>query len=212
MNNFNLFFTQEIAESISNNTVSDEIKEVIKSIYRKVFRKEMNSSCSNCFTDSFFELYNLWKSDLSKFPALFNCEYQLRFGEVLSQFGSSDNIGTRVNMTDALAVMYLSINKNNARLFEVLPDDWESQVKDYEASKIVEPVTPEEIDEVKVDVELPEVLDEVPMNPIIVDVDTTADVPTVPKGKNVITPIVEPVTPEETPETPTDSNNEVGSK
>lgn len=137
MNNFNLFFTEEISNTIVNQTVSEEIKEVVKSIYRKVFRKEMNASCSNCFTDAYFELYNLWKSDIAKFTALFTCEYQLKFGEVLSEFGSSENIATRVNMTNELALMYLSINKGNARLFEVLPDNWEDQLEDYQEVKIL---------------------------------------------------------------------------
>ena len=149
MNNFNLFFTEEVSDSIIKQTVSEEIKEVVKSIYRKVFRKEMNATCSNCFTDAYFELYNLWKSDIKKFTALFNCEYQLKFGEVLSEFGSPDNIATSVNMTNELAVHYLSVNKGNARLFEVLPEDWEQQVKDYEDSKIV--------------IAIPEVVEETPV-------------------------------------------------
>ena len=163
MNNFNLFFTEEISNTIVNQTVSEEIKEVVKSIYRKVFRKEMNASCSNCFTDAYFELYNLWKSDIAKFTALFTCEYQLKFGEVLSEFGSSDNIATRVNMTNDLAIMYLSINKWNARLFEDLPEDWEQQVKDYEDSKIVV-LIPQVIDEPIIDSE------DIPVIPIVDDV------------------------------------------
>ena len=230
MNNFNLFFSEKIAESVVNDTISEEIKEVIKSIYRKVFRRDMNSSCKNCFTDSFFELYNLWKSDLSKFTALFNCEFTLNFGEVLSEFGSSDNIATRVNMTNDLALNYLSINRNNSRLFEVLPEDWKQQVEDYETSKIVVPiipVTPEVTEEVEVkvdaDIELPKVdqekipvtditEDEIPLIPTIFDNVTTESVPDVPKGKKVVTPIIEPIIPEVTPEIPTDSNNEIVSE
>ena len=128
MENFKKFFTEKLAEKIILATVSDEVKYLIRSIYKKVFRKEINETCNSCFTDAFFELYNLYKADKEKFSELFECEYEMRYGAMLSEFSNTETICTRNNVTNKLAEHHLRINPACIDQFEVFPEDWMERI------------------------------------------------------------------------------------
>ncbi|MFZ4412448.1 MAG: hypothetical protein ACOYOV_05130 [Bacteroidales bacterium] len=129
MESLDSIFREKIAESIINNTISEEIKQIIKAIYKKVFRKEINETCSSCFADAYFELYNLMKSDNQKLIALINCEYELRYGAVLCLFSDTSSLATRNNLTNELAELHLKENPNCIDQFEVFPEDWKERIK-----------------------------------------------------------------------------------
>ena len=129
MKNLENFFTPEIIESVINNSVSEDIKLIIKSVYKAVLRKEINETCSNCFTDAFFELYNLYQRDVQKFNALFESEYSLEYGAVLSLFSDVSTIATKDNITNELAELHLHANPNCISQFSAYPEDWEERVE-----------------------------------------------------------------------------------
>lgn len=131
-------FMPEINESIINNSVSEDIKTIIKSVYKAVFRKEVNETCVNCFTDAYFELYHLYKSNTEKFNNLFYCNYTLESGAVLMIFSDASTIATKDNLTDDLAELHLHENPNCINQFSSYPEDWKERVEKRFA--IVEPV------------------------------------------------------------------------
>lgn len=129
------FFTEEIATSVIEGSASEEIKSIIESVYKKVFRKNVAYSCKQCFTDAFFEAYNLWKTNNELFNKLFICEYALKYGVVLSIFGDTETMAVRTNLTNELAEFHLRSNPNCIIEFESYPSDYLDRLE-------VEPVEP----------------------------------------------------------------------
>lgn len=101
----------------------------LDSMYYMIFGKEItNKGCSNCFRDAYIEIYSKLKRE-QKMPK--KSSYQLKAGAVITFFGSSQAF-TNANLTDEVAVKYLSLCDDNAKMFSYLPDGWETQVSDFQ--------------------------------------------------------------------------------
>ncbi len=99
----------------------------LDSMYYMIFGKEItNKGCSNCYRDAYIEIYSKLKRE-QKMPK--KSSYQLKAGAVITFFGSSQAF-TNANLTDEVAVKYLSLCEDNAKMFSYLPDGWETQVSD----------------------------------------------------------------------------------
>ncbi len=101
----------------------------LDSMYYMIFGKEItNKGCSNCYRDAYIEIYTKLKCE-QKMPK--KSSYQLKAGAVITFFGSSQAF-TNANLTDEVAVKYLSLCDENAKMFSYLPDGWETQVSDFQ--------------------------------------------------------------------------------
>lgn len=101
----------------------------LDSMYYMIFGKEItNKGCSNCYRDAYIEIYSKLKRE-QKMPK--KSSYQLKAGAVITFFGSSQAF-TNANLTDEVAVKYLSLCEENAKMFSYLPDGWETQVSDFQ--------------------------------------------------------------------------------
>lgn len=101
----------------------------LDSMYYMIFGKEItNKGCSNCYRDAYIEIYSKLKRE-QKMPK--KSSYQLKAGAVITFFGSSQAF-TNANLTDEVAVKYLSLCDDNAKMFSYLPDGWETQVSDFQ--------------------------------------------------------------------------------
>lgn len=101
----------------------------LDSMYYLIFGKEItNKGCSNCYRDAYIEMYTKLKRE-QKMPK--KSSYQLKAGAVITFFGSSQAF-TNANLTDEVAVKYLSLCEENTKMFSYLPDGWETQVSDFQ--------------------------------------------------------------------------------
>ncbi len=105
----------------------------IDSLYYLIFGKEIvNKTCGNCYRDAYIEIYTKLKRE-KKMPK--KSSYQLKAGAVITFFGSSQAY-TNANLTDEVAVKYLSLCEDNSKMFSYLPNDWEKQVSDFQQNCI----------------------------------------------------------------------------
>jgi len=128
LSRFGTLFTDDIARrAIAKQLDQDEVDAVIR-LYNAVMHSPMPKTCSNCVSDAFFELYNIWKRDPLHFEALYNCEYRLRAGVLLQEFGDKTKTATNKSLTNELAEYHLRTNPQCARLFERMPPDWSDRL------------------------------------------------------------------------------------
>lgn len=125
---FGGFFCHDIGNRALNHQLTDDEKAKIAETYRKVYRMEMKRGCNNCFSDAFFELYNLYTRDKTGFYDRFNCEYALKAGAVMTMIDNMDLTVTNHNLTNSLAEAHLRQNRAKVRYFQRLPDDWEQRI------------------------------------------------------------------------------------
>lgn len=161
----NKFFDSVFAERVMTDTITDSEKETIKEIYLRVKRVELQITCKNCFSDAYFLLFNLFKSNRKHFTALYNSEYRLKNGAILQEFGNVDNFMTSLNTTNELSEYYLRKDQAAIEKFSVYPSDWLQRIAPKQAVKsiiVTETVTENtdsiepEPQETKIESEIPE--------------------------------------------------------
>lgn len=87
-----------------------------------------NTGCSDCYRDAYMEISIKLKKD-KKMPE--KSKFELKPGAVIVFFGESKAY-TNANLTDEVAVRFLSLNHENRRLFtEEIPSNWEEMVSEY---------------------------------------------------------------------------------
>lgn len=97
----------------------------LDSLYFALFGKEItNKGCSNCYRDAFIEI-NVKLKKIQAMPK--KSEFVLKAGAVITFFGEP-KCYTNANMTDEVALRFLSLNPINERLFETLPDGWKNRI------------------------------------------------------------------------------------
>lgn len=102
----------------------------LDSLYFSLFGKPItNTGCSNCYRDAFIEI-NIKLKKLQAMPK--KSEFVLKAGAVITFFGEQKCF-TNANMTDEVALRFLSMNPLNERLFEKLPDGWKAMLGNSEA-------------------------------------------------------------------------------
>jgi len=118
----------------------------LDSMYYMIYGKEItNKGCSNCYRDAYIEIYTKLKRE-QKMPK--KSSYQLKAGAVITFFGSSQAF-TNANLTDEVAIKYLSLCEENAKMFSYLPDDWETQVSDFQQNCINDNVSDDSVSRVE---------------------------------------------------------------
>lgn len=144
-------FDNAFANKVMANSLSDAEKEEIKNIYLKVKRVEFQITCKSCFSDAYFLLYNLFKSNRKHFIALYNSEYRLKNGAVLQEFGNVDNFMTSLNTTNDLSEYYLKKDQSLIEKFSVYPSDWLQRIAPKQAAKsiVVDEVVAENTDSIE---------------------------------------------------------------
>lgn len=125
---FNVFFSQNFAEKVTKIELSEEERQSIKDIYKRVKRIELTETCHNCFTDAYFDLFNKYRSNKNNFIALYESEYRMPAGAVLSDFGDTTTITTAANVTNELAEYHLKKDSANIKHFNVYPQDWLNRI------------------------------------------------------------------------------------
>ena len=100
----------------------------LDSLYFELYGKIItNTGCSNCYRDAYIEICTRLKRE-KKMPT--KSDFQLKAGAVITFFGSSKAY-TNANLTNEVAIRYLSLNSDNAKMFSFLPSDWEERVANY---------------------------------------------------------------------------------
>lgn len=116
-------------ESCYHSGFSSLDRTLIDSLYYYLFGKEIaNKGCGNCYRDAYIEIYTKLKRE-KNMPK--KSSYQLKAGAVITFFGSSQAY-TNANLTDDVAVKYLSLSEDNSKMFAYLPTDWEQQVANFQ--------------------------------------------------------------------------------
>lgn len=128
LSRFAVIFTDDIARRAIHKQLEPDETEAVIRLYTAVMHSPMPKTCSNCVSDAFFELYNIWKHDPQHFEDLYNCEYRLRGGVLLQVFSDKKSFTTNKNLTNKLAEYHLRINPDKSNLFERLPDDWQQRI------------------------------------------------------------------------------------
>lgn len=129
LSRFGTIFTDDIARRAIAKQLDQEETDAIVRLYSAVIHSSMPKTCSNCVSDAFFELYNIWKRDPEHFERLYNCEYRLKAGALLILFCDKSNMATNKNLTNELAEYHLKNNPLCKKLFERMPPDWEERIK-----------------------------------------------------------------------------------
>lgn len=100
----------------------------LDSLYFELYGKIItNTGCSNCYRDAYIEICTKLKRE-KKMPK--KSDFQLKAGAVITFFGSSKAY-TNANLTNEIAIRYLSLNHDNTKMFSFLPTDWEERVANY---------------------------------------------------------------------------------
>jgi len=119
---------RELSASLKiDNALKQEIEDLTKALFHKTV-----SGCINCYMDAYVQLMNLKIKDAMEKLA---CQFRLRAGALLQDFDDSTKLCSQANITRELALHHLAKNPACQRLFAILPDDWEQQVADYQASQ-----------------------------------------------------------------------------
>lgn len=135
--------------------LSDDIQKLQKlvSYYRKVFDVDICSGCGG--NEKYYQYYLKLKNEgLAIMENKEKSDFLLKNGVtgVPMEFGSSRYL-TSANLTDELAIEFLSKNKKRIALFEKFPKDWETRVAtekttDKKAAKVKAENPVEETEEV----------------------------------------------------------------
>ena len=96
LSRFGTIFTDDIARRAIAKQLDQEETDAIVRLYSAVIHSSMPKTCSNCVSDAFFELYNIWKRDQEHFEQLYNCEYRLKAGALLILFGDKIKIKQKI--------------------------------------------------------------------------------------------------------------------
>lgn len=124
---YDKLFTDATATRAMQSCLTDSERGIIEETYLNLFHVPMARTCSNCLSDAFFEMFNVWK-DKKRFFAQLNCEYRLRAGVLLQVFSRSEYDCTNKNLTNALAERHLKEFPEKSKLFSLLPPDWEQRI------------------------------------------------------------------------------------
>jgi hypothetical protein len=129
LSRFGTLFTDDIAKRAINKQLEPDETDAVVRLYNSVMHSPMPKTCSNCVSDAFFELYNIWKRDPQHFDDLYNCEYRLRGGVLLQAFGDKSKMATNKTLTNELSEYHLRTNPDCSKLFERMPPDWTDRIK-----------------------------------------------------------------------------------
>lgn len=102
-------------------------KKLIERLYKEVLDKRITrKSCKDCYRDAFVEIYNYLKREKRMKE---KCNYRLKAGVVLQDF-ENGRIYTNANLTDKVAKAWLKKYPRQERMFEIVPDEEETEIKD----------------------------------------------------------------------------------
>lgn len=106
-------------------------KSFIESYYERIlFKRFNNRGCGQCYNDAFIEMYTYVKrngiKDMGKF---------ILKREELIHIQGDKQVYARPNITDEIAIKYLSEYPNAIKKFETYPDNWEELTKSSEVKK-----------------------------------------------------------------------------
>jgi hypothetical protein len=97
----------------------------LDSLYFTLFGREItNKGCSDCYRDAYIEITTKLNRD-KQMPE--KSDFQLKPGAVITFFGSSVAY-TNANLTNEVAIRYLTMNRDNSKMFSYLPSNWEELI------------------------------------------------------------------------------------
>lgn len=100
----------------------------LDSLYYELYGKAItNTGCSNCYRDAYIEICCKLKRE-KKMPK--KSDFQLKAGAVITFFGSSVAY-TNANLTNEVALRYLSLNRDNEKMFSFLPSDLDERLANF---------------------------------------------------------------------------------
>lgn len=137
--------TNEVIERFRLLEETKEEREALISIAAKVLGRTITYTCRNCYFDTLVELINLYKTNQKLFnERMKEKRYQIARGVCMPLGFGSDRMIVYQNCTDELAIEFLSLDENNSKHFERLPDNWKEEVAEYFEKKSGKEIIPVE--------------------------------------------------------------------
>lgn len=115
-------------ESRYRNGFSSLDRSFLDSLYFELYGKIItNTGCSDCYRDAYMQICIKLKRE-NKMPK--KSDFQLKAGAVIMFFGDSKAY-TNANLTNEVALRYISLNRDNEKMFSFLPSDLNERLEKF---------------------------------------------------------------------------------
>lgn len=108
-------------KEIANKKISNDTYKLLKFLTFEVLKKQLNSSCSTCCYEAYYEIINF---DLNKLKSMKECNYILKKGVLLTEFGKSQFTCNANTLTNELAEYHLKRDPFLHVKFDKIPNDF----------------------------------------------------------------------------------------
>lgn len=112
-------------KEIVSKKISNDTYKLLKSLTLEVLKKQLNNTCSTCCYEAYYEIINF---DLNKLKSMKECNYILKKGVLLSEFGNSQFTCNSNTLTNELAEYHLKRDPFLHVKFDKIPSDFKAKL------------------------------------------------------------------------------------
>ena len=112
-------------KEIANKKMSVDTFNLLKSLTFEVLKKQLNNTCSTCCYEAYHEIINF---DLNKLKSMKECNYILKKGVLLTEFGKPQFNCNANNLTNELAEYHLKRDPFLHIRFDKIPSDFKAKL------------------------------------------------------------------------------------
>jgi len=114
-------------KEIASKKISTDTYKLLKFLTLEVLKKQLNNTCSTCCYEAYYEIINF---DLTKLKQMKECNYILKKGVLLTEFGKPQFNCNANNLTDKLAEYHLKRDPFLHIRFDKIPSDFKTKLID----------------------------------------------------------------------------------
>ena len=108
-------------KEIASKKISNDTYKLLKFLTLEVLKKQLNNTCSTCCYEAYYEIINF---DLNKLKSMKECNYILKKGVLLTEFGKPQFNCNANNLTDKLAEYHLNRDPFLHIRFDKIPNEF----------------------------------------------------------------------------------------
>ena len=112
-------------KEIANNKMSVDTFNLLKSLTFEVLKKQLNNTCSTCCYEAYHEIINF---DLNKLKSMKECNYILKKGVLLTDFGKPQFNCNANTLTNELAEYHLKRDPFLVVKFDKIPSEFKTKL------------------------------------------------------------------------------------
>lgn len=112
-------------KEIANKKMSVDTFNLLKSLTFEVLKKQLNNTCSTCCYEAYYEIINF---DLNKLKQMKECNYILKKGVLLTEFGKPQFNCNANNLTNELAEYHLKRDPFLLVKFDKIPSEFKAKL------------------------------------------------------------------------------------